>query len=261
MNHDAIKLFVIGNGFDLAHGLDTRYSDFKRFLGEKCNASTDLYENGTKGKLCNDCPELPIPQIHYCDKNNNGKVLADYEKEAAILYWLIEKAARHTKCGIKDWADFEEIIMKMDFKSLDINDKHAMSALRDTVTDLPGMFSEWVSKIVIDESLPLLANMCMVAETDVDIVLNFNYTETLERVYGFKPENICYIHGKRIQKPPKEYEQQYMWNFGEENKSLVVGGPEPKNPRKDPYIHIRGNLIKDTESTISTNEAFLNALR
>ena len=26
------KLYIIGNGFDIAHDLDTRYLDFKRYL-------------------------------------------------------------------------------------------------------------------------------------------------------------------------------------------------------------------------------------
>lgn len=31
----AETLYIIGNGFDLAHGMATRYSDFKRWLIKK----------------------------------------------------------------------------------------------------------------------------------------------------------------------------------------------------------------------------------
>ena len=31
-----MNLFIIGNGFDLAHGLKTSYEDFRRYLLEEC---------------------------------------------------------------------------------------------------------------------------------------------------------------------------------------------------------------------------------
>ncbi len=260
MNNNAVNLFVIGNGFDLAHNLPTRYSDFKEFLKEKCDACRNVYDD--KGQLKQKCPDLPGPQIHYIDKEGNGNVLADYKHEAAVLYWLIERAAKHKRNGIKDWADFEEVLMKMDFDSVNVKEEYDMHALRETVTDLSGMFFEWISKTVnIDEKLPMLTSICQVADVDSDIAINFNYTETLEKVYGFKQQNICYIHGKRTQNPPTEYEQQYMWSFGEGKTGLVVGGPEPKHPRKDPYITFRGDLIKNTEMAIFSNETFFERIK
>ncbi len=253
MEEKGINLFVIGNGFDLAHGFHTRYSDFKKFLREKGNVNDKL--------ILNDHPRLPLPQIHCTDKEGNGAVLAEYEKEAALLYWLIEKAAKNTKCGIKDWSDFEDAIMRMDFSALDIKEDWDLMAIRQTVEDLPGMFFEWASKITIDRTAPRLASICEFAEPDEDIVLCFNYTETLEKLYGFKKENICYIHGKRMQEVPDEYEQQYYWSYGEEKARMVVGGNEPKNPRSDPYIIIRGSLIKDTDMAISENKTFFERIQ
>lgn len=44
------KIFIIGNGFDLAHGLKTRYSDFLLwYINQtivRCNSSPNLIENG-----------------------------------------------------------------------------------------------------------------------------------------------------------------------------------------------------------------------
>ena len=37
------KLIVVGNGFDLAHGLNTRYSDFRIFLENYDSLSENLY--------------------------------------------------------------------------------------------------------------------------------------------------------------------------------------------------------------------------
>ena len=44
-----MNLFIIGNGFDLAHGLKTGYTDFKEYLGEHnkplFNTINTLYRN------------------------------------------------------------------------------------------------------------------------------------------------------------------------------------------------------------------------
>lgn len=37
------KLIVVGNGFDLAHGLNMRYSDFRIFLENYDSLSENLY--------------------------------------------------------------------------------------------------------------------------------------------------------------------------------------------------------------------------
>jgi hypothetical protein len=37
---ERMKILVIGNGFDLAHGLPTRYDDFMNFL-EYCHSVVD----------------------------------------------------------------------------------------------------------------------------------------------------------------------------------------------------------------------------
>ena len=47
------KLLVIGNGFDLAHGKCTRYSDFLGFL-------SDLFEERLEEKVYDDLKEKRI---------------------------------------------------------------------------------------------------------------------------------------------------------------------------------------------------------
>lgn len=55
-----------------------------------------------------------------------------------------------------------------------------------------------------------------------DIALSFNYTETLESVYGMGASNICYIHGQRETDSVLQQEKE-MHPFGKNNSHLVVG--------------------------------------
>lgn len=155
------KLFILGNGFDLAHGIPTEYINFKTFLMEKCKENgITLFENSLLGqRLVKKWPLLPGRQIQFRDKDGEGHVLADYYQEAAVLLWLIENAAKKEKNNIKDWSDFEEVIMKLNYLPLLSSgfeeDEEAFAALRETVDDLPGFFSEWVTKILINDKKPL----------------------------------------------------------------------------------------------------------
>lgn len=40
-----MKLYIIGNGFDLHHGLPTSYGDYKRFLSKKYAGTVQDYED------------------------------------------------------------------------------------------------------------------------------------------------------------------------------------------------------------------------
>lgn len=258
------NLFILGNGFDLAHNLPTKYSDFRAFMIKRCEEyGIELFENGLFGpKLVKKCPRLPGLQIHYTDKNGEGRVLAEYYQEAAVLLWLIESAAKTKTDKIKDWSDFEEVIMKLRYLPLlssgfDENEL-AIEALRETIYDLPGFFAEWVASIEIPDGTRL-NQLQSIMNPKEDLALTFNYTETLEKLYGFSAENSCHIHGKRKETIPKEYAQQYLWSFGEDDKTLVVGGKVLDNPN-DPYLIIRNGLGKDTDCQIVENKSFFEKI-
>lgn len=97
-------------------------------------------------------------------------------------------------------------------------------------------------------------------DPDNDIALTFNYTETLEKLYNFKQDNICHIHGKRKEMIDGYFDQQYLWNFGEDNKTLIVGEKEPENLRNDPYLILRNSLIKDTNQQIVEYKNFFDRI-
>lgn len=68
------------------------------------------------------------------------------------------------------------------------------SNLQSAMQKLPQIFEKWV------ETIPISKNKIsdiVVLFNDYCHFLTFNYTETLEVLYGILDENVCHIHGKR----------------------------------------------------------------
>ena len=75
------KLFIIGNGFDSAHKLPTKYSDFREFLNEECDGQISYMPATHMGRDCD--------------------TMADRETTAGLLIDLIDDTTRGDK-----WEDF-----------------------------------------------------------------------------------------------------------------------------------------------------------
>lgn len=69
-----VKLIIIGNGFDIAHSLPTRYEDFKKYLRESISDN-----NLDEGRRLAELGEVPAPTIPNIHTANGCK--ADYKQE------------------------------------------------------------------------------------------------------------------------------------------------------------------------------------
>lgn len=67
--------------------------------------------------------------------------------------------------------------------------------------ELPKRFSKWVNKLYIRTDDRPLRNIL-----GAGLVLNFNYTEFVETLYGVDKSNVCYIHGcrRKIKGQPRD---------------------------------------------------------
>lgn len=98
------SLFILGNGFDIAHGIPTKYSDFRTFI-------VDLYPEALK----------------FRDKIISIEELADMapdEFAAEILLNAMDRAAG------KDWCNFEDALAYINF-----NNKLPLPNHKDDETD------------------------------------------------------------------------------------------------------------------------------
>lgn len=158
------KLIVVGNGFDLAHGLNTRYSDFRIFLENYDSLSENFKNKLTKylfleGDWSN--IESSLSQLNFeelCDDNSDLNVL-DYADD-------------NFKCS--SYHDYPDAI------------KDGTSF----IDKLPYYLKLWIKNIQcadIERKFSFIDNN--------SLYLSFNYSDTLERVYGINKNNILHIHG------------------------------------------------------------------
>ena len=165
-----MTLHIVGNGFDLAHGIASSYADFKDYAWKH----GDQYLMG----LLETC---------YPDVNPwNGE-----------LYL---------------WSDLERALGNLDFQAafeastddIQLEDGHEgryIAQMEDAPEFLLGMmfdafhrvFEDWANDI--DNNVDPIPNLSHFGGGDN--YLSFNYTDTLEKVYGVPRNRINYIHGRR----------------------------------------------------------------
>ena len=168
-----MNILVIGNGFDLAHGLPTRYTDFLDFI----KSFIDCYKKAQNNQIDWVYYDTHKESNAFLKKwfssfyeNDNGQSKA--EKEATVK--IIEELKENIESNIwieyflqnpmyqkENWIDFENEISKV-IQSLD-NDMHGLSriyTIEDDITNLSNSFlSEVYSKYTFTtQTINLLAN-------------------------------------------------------------------------------------------------------
>lgn len=155
---EAETLYILGNGFDLYHGLESRYSDFRGWLMR--NATT---QNGYKEFV--DGMERLFP----------------LETKQDML-----------------WSNFEAALGKYDLNLLseEFNEAHGghsedkmRSFTHNVCSQIRQNMSEWAAQLPVNKVKKLL-NL-----NESSLYLTFNYTRVLEDVYCIPEGNICHIHG------------------------------------------------------------------
>lgn len=217
------KLFIIGNGFDSAHCLATSYDEFRKYL-------CDTYMNGKSG-------EEYMPIVPTVTVGTKGEDICDMEEVAKFLFYLISIAEPD---GSK-WSDLEASLGRLDYdEAFDLlpeeldddgdinywrelyNNEDMASNLYTVVSYVKDLFAEWVDDIDIEIAKAKPGFLSLIEPED--IFLTFNYTETLEAVYGINKDSVCHIHGRQGENilfghgNTEDYTDEYMSkNIGSEN--------------------------------------------
>ncbi len=144
-------LYIIGNGFDLAHNMATRYDDFKKWLIE--NGRIDIIK------------EL---QSVFPVQNKNGYLLwSDFEN--ALGSYDINKVINW------NWEDLCLVEYTIGEEKFTNPDSFLNTKLLDIIND---SFSKWVGSI----QMPIIPNYNNLKKDAYYLI--FNYTDTLETLYG-----------------------------------------------------------------------------
>jgi len=220
---DSEILYVIGNGFDLAHDIESSYYDFEDWCNIH-NLNTEMFEMF----------------FHNGDQSF--------------------------------WKDIEESLGNYDYKEIheelgpdeDFDPDHSLSSYAiyaDTSTHLIGFitdlfehyFVDWVNSIEIS-----FAEQCFQLRLGAKF-LSFNYTETLESIYGVPEKQVCHIHGCRLNSADK-------YIFGHKNPlqpdTVYDDSVEPYI--EESYFSIVEHMLKlkkPVEEQISIHHQFFSSLQ
>ncbi|SFK67599.1 Bacteriophage abortive infection AbiH [Marinilactibacillus piezotolerans] len=213
------RLFIIGNGFDLSHNLPTKFDPHFKEIAEK-------YE-----------------QIPY--------------------FWELYQSQE-----VNIWSNFENLLAKPNFNELEqIFEGYQPNYLSNHESDRDAIITQVELNGNLSPSLYEFSNQAeeelnkvsLLSENvelfnNEDLFVNFNYTHTLEKVYGIRADRVLHIHGE----------------VGQDN--LILGYPKGNfSPEKYQYdvrqkgrgpyreIDIREhieNMIKDDMMDYYTYTAF-----
>ena len=176
-----MRLYYIGNGFDVAHGLPTEYSDFRNYLFDTYNV---------KDKWVDTLPD------YYFDRDGERRY-----NEKEVIEFICNYFNEHDY-----WYLFEDSLGCLNFNMFieeepSIDDDHygraesivsdIASVFSEVIPKIGDLFKEWISTIDISTTNKIF-NL-----KQSDLYLSFNYTKVLEKVYGIFAENVCHIHGEQ----------------------------------------------------------------
>ena len=204
-------LFIIGNGFDIAHGIPTKYSDFRKFIIAEF---PDALERRDEVVYIKDCVDIYVDEF-----------------AVEILLSTMDKI-----CG-ENWSNFEEALAQIDFSNkfpppvheVDETDEEDcykmqyyllyMDMLTSAFIKCTNLWQEsfrvWVKGIEQEietrkyDTIPALKELFSRPDTQF---FTFNYTKTLQILYGVK--KVIHIHNRSGQK----------LIFGHGAKDIMYGG-------------------------------------
>ena len=226
-----MKILVIGNGFDLAHGLPTKYTDFLKVVRSFISITNapHIMTNGGLNSVVKSKDQF-LDRLIF----EEPTLCFEFKKMVQNNFWIeyFTKCETYTK---ENWIDFESEISRIiqlldDIKVLTENGDNVLSIADNRITiiknvvnvskkKLEDVFSD-LEKInefvvVLDKDLKRLIRAleiylceyvekinCAVISPDIsnihfDKILSFNYTDIYTRLYDLKEEvDYDYIHGR-----------------------------------------------------------------
>lgn len=235
VNPSAHTLYIIGNGFDLMHRVPSSYYNFRDSLGKNNSLRYSLETALTAEDIWADFENaLGTLNLNLMGSRNiidmwldDFGVYGDEDSGAAEFYMAVEAAA---------------------------------APMANLVNNLQPTFRRWIERLEVGtDDRPLNGLIHPQGK-----VLDFNYTEFIETLYGVK--EVCYIHGSRKKKKKLilGHKPGAAGNFHQKNR-------KPQNYRQamidvaqDNVFDLIGqydkDLTKDSQEIIKNNQAFFDGL-
>lgn len=239
------NLYIIGNGFDLAHKMKTSYCDFRNFLLEQGVLDNKDYSDD----MFRDIPQCSI-----------GKDGEDIFNDTEVIKTIM--------MGIDDiehnlWKNIETSLGQINYSSYlqtyglydgeEINQEYIRNEdnainLRKAIRQVHNYFYDWLE--TIKPAQEPLEDFEKIIDKQNDLFLSFNYTNTLEEIY--KTKKVCHIHG--LIGDEKIYLGHNCDEFDEEYYDLHYFGS------KDELKELHEDLRKNIQEAFSNNKDFFETI-
>lgn len=216
------NLIIVGNGFDIAHGIKSRYSDFRKWLGSQKHVNL-----------------IRLMDIFFSNQRDVWSdlevALGEYDEKSILSFCRPD----------------EEFDLDHSLSSATRIEDSPMAIFQPMLRDFKEYFKEWVSSIEIEgiEKFIPLSTQCK--------YLSFNYTDTLESVYKIPADNIVHIHGSRLLKDEfvighnKYRNPSDVWS----NESIIFESQAMEN-----IINWMNDFVKDYKGNIGKYHTFFAQL-
>lgn len=216
------KLFIIGNGFDLAHDMKTSFAHFHEYLKENEDEYLIKLEK-----------YYFIPKIDLWKNFEEG--LANIDLESLVVNAEIVITKRHT-------GDIS-------------NMPYFVRSELEYITFLSEKLEQWFYSVEIS-NVPIIDKNIF---SENDVFINFNYTSTLEELYDIDINKILYIHGNLIYDPQliighgnNEIINEVYNNYG------YLEDDDRKKPLFDEMVSYHKTSRKKVNELIEENSDFFN---
>ncbi|MGV3009796.1 bacteriophage abortive infection AbiH family protein [Streptococcus thoraltensis] len=242
------NLFVIGNSFDIAHGLPTSYCCFKNFLRKEAKIQ----------KTDEELLKLPLfdtthPYYGLCSDNAGN--MSD-EELARFYYHLLLKISILN--DDLEWNQFEENLAEIyrlpDWQELAEN-MEKVAYIMETVYPeaTQRLFLQWIEGISLKNTKAIKETIT--SHKEDSYFLTFNYTNVLEEIYHVPEERICHIHLNQTKEGENEV---IVGHSGDVSRDFQKLKESPSRSYLDRTVVM---VEKNTQSQLSKNYAFLEKLQ
>lgn len=230
------RLFVIGNGFDLHHGLKTEMNDFRDYL------------------------RINYPQQYYAFVSFLEKYYTDAKAQDWNELETMLSYSSDIEPMLDDAIDSSETDMGRASYWHDI--QYNAERLRNDFLAVINGLDSWINSIDISKYSP----KCNIDFTLDDFFLNFNYTSSLQKLYGIEEKKILHIHGNadtiKILGHNESYEVFPLLNKNISPEAIEYGLEEDWRieEAKEVLNQIPEMFYKDSLSIIGHNKHFFENL-
>lgn len=216
------RLYIIGNGFDIAHGIPSKYSDFRGYCERNI---PEMYE-----KLSRYYGER-FENLWSSFEENMPSISQD-----AILDW----ASTTNPNWSQNWEGYYRFIAEI---------RNEVDYVDTIKTD----FTEWIQSIDLANAHRLYR-----LSLEDSLFMTFNYTLTLENIYHVNPHQVLHIHGRVGEDFPQLILGHNMQDAEIDN--IFSSEDEIKQEACSEVANLVKGWRKDTQTIIAENEDFFSNL-